>query len=186
MILVHSLRNAAGIACLTVMLASGQALAVGSDSSEPPKPTKTTTECKRGEVWDEKKAKCVKADEKSGLDDDTIYKAARELAYANRYDEAHDLLMLARDRNDPRILNYLGYTSRKLGRYEVGMGYYREAIKRDPDYILARSYMGQALALAGDRKGAEEQLQQIAMRGGRDSWAYESLDNFLKTGRTTY
>ncbi|OYW48869.1 MAG: hypothetical protein B7Z31_14835, partial [Rhodobacterales bacterium 12-65-15] len=59
------------------------AFAAGSDDSEPPKPTETTTECARGEVWDEKTRTCIKA-EGAGLTDDQRFGAVRELAYAGR------------------------------------------------------------------------------------------------------
>jgi tetratricopeptide (TPR) repeat protein len=162
------------------------ALAAGSDSSEPPAPTPTTTKCKKKEVWDEKKRKCIEAKKSSGLSDDTLYAAARELAYAKRYSEAQYMLSLAANQNDPRILNYYGFTTRKLGDVEEGLRYYRAALNIDPDYILARSYMGEALALTGDVEGAKAQLKQIAVRGGRVSYAYRALETVIKTGQPTY
>ncbi len=39
------------------------ALAAGSDDDTPPKPTKTTTECAEGTVWDEAKKDCVNPQE---------------------------------------------------------------------------------------------------------------------------
>lgn len=153
----------------------------GGGGGGAPAPTPTTQNCKNGEIWDKKKKKCVKA--QSGLfDDDTLYEAARELAYAERYDEAIDILMLAADKNDPRILNYLGFSNRNAGRIEVGLGYYREALKRDPDYVLARSYMGQALVLIGDRVGAAVQLAEIEKRAGKDNWSYEALAAAIDKG----
>lgn len=156
-------------------------LAAGGGGGGTPMPTPTTEKCKKGEVWNAKKKKCVKA--QAGLtDDDELYEAARELAYAERYDEAIHMLELAANRDDPRILNYLGFSHRNAGRIEVGLGYYREAISRDPDYVLARSYMGQALVQIGDRVGAAVQLAEIEKRAGRDNWPYESLASSLATG----
>ncbi len=171
------------VACAFILPSA--ALAAG-ESSEPPKPTETTTKCKKNEVWDKKKSKCVEAKKSSGLDDDTIYSAARELAYAGRYGEAQNLLALAADQNDPRILNYWGFTSRKMGKIERGMRFYTAALKADPDYILARSYMGEALALSGDIEGAKVQLAEIERRGGDDTHAYRALESVLKTGRPSY
>src|SRR5438309_8935373 len=40
--------------------------------------TQTTTQCKKGEVWDKKKQKCV-APQEGMLDDDSIYEAGHDL-----------------------------------------------------------------------------------------------------------
>ncbi len=155
------------------------------DSSSVVTPT-----CKRGFVWSNRRKKCVetsklkKADKSnkdkkaakkkrkwwfqrdSYLDDDNIYQAARDLAYNRRYDEAIDVLRLAENQNDPRILNYLGYSTRKLGRVEEGLSYYRAALKADPDYTLVREYMGEAFLMLGKVHKAREQLTEIEKRCG--------------------
>lgn len=166
--------------------ASLQAFAAGSESDEtaPPPKTKTTTQCKDGKVWDKDKKECVKP-QKSGFNDDELFQAAREFAYAGQYDNAITVLKLARNQDDPRILNYLGYSNRKAGRMELGMNYYRKALQRDENYILARSYMGQALLEQGDVQAARVQLVEIRDRGGENSWAYRSLQQSLK-GQITY
>ncbi len=66
-----------------------------------------TVECKTGEVYDKVQKKCVPADQ-GKLDDDSIYETGRDLAMKGRYDEAINILTLAADKTDPRILNYLG------------------------------------------------------------------------------
>lgn len=155
-----------------------------TDETAPPPKTETTTKCKDGQVWDKKKKECVKADQ-SGFNDDDLYKAAREFAYAEQYDNAIHVLQLAKNQNDPRILNYLGYSNRKAGRMELGMSFYKKALQADENYILARSYMGQALIQQGDIKAAKVQLVEIRDRGGEDSWAYRSLLKALN-GYSTY
>lgn len=154
-----------------------------SDGTSPPEKTKTTTECKNGQVWDKQKNKCVDA-KKSSLDDDTLFNAARELAYAGQYENAITLLQLAKNQNDPRILNYLGYSNRKAGRMEIGMKYYQKALAVDANYILARSYMGQALLEQGNVVAAREQLIEIRDRGGENTWAYKALEQSLGGTRT--
>jgi tetratricopeptide (TPR) repeat protein len=154
--------------------AASLTMAAGSDSSTPPKSTKTTTECKNAQVWDEKTQTCVNAQE-SSLSDDLRYDAARELAYAGQYENALIILATAEDQNDPRILNYKGFANRKAGRMDLGMQYYEAALERNPDYNLARSYMGQALLQQGDLPGAQAQLREIRQRGGMNTWAFASL-----------
>lgn len=161
----------------------GQANAAGSDSSEPPKPTETTQKCKDGQMWDKDTKTCVSA-QQGMFDDDTLYDAARELAYDDQYENAIDLLQLASNSDDPRILNYLGFSNRKAGRMDVGMGYYKEALKRDPDYILARSYMGQAYLQQNQRNAARDQLLEIEARGGKGTWAHTALVMAMKNAST--
>ena len=152
--------------------------AVGSESSEPPETTKTSTDCKKGQVWDKKKKACLDVKSEAVTDDDR-YHAARELAYNGQYDRAMDVLASAENQNDPRILNYYGFTNRKLGNDDLAMKYYQAALAIDPDYILARSYMGQGLAAKGDIVGAVEQLEEIRLRSGTETWAYASLEKAI-------
>lgn len=172
-------------ATLATILATGAALAAGSDDTAPPKPTETTEVCEGGQVWDDKAKTCVTPEE-GAMSDDTLYRAARELAYDGQYENALKVLAVAADPMDPRILNYKGFASRKAGRAEEGMAYYEAALAIDPDYVLARSYMGQALMAEGDILGARDQLVEIEARGGRDSWAYAALEQALFGEETTW
>jgi Flp pilus assembly protein TadD len=166
------------IAAIAATSISFGAFAAGSDSTKPPVRTQTTEHCKNGQIWDKKKGKCV--DPQSGsLSDDDLYEAARELAYDGQYENALKVLNFAANQNDPRILNYKGFANRKAGRVAEGMVYYKAALRIDPDYILARSYMGQALIADGDIVGAKAQLEEIEKRGGEDTWAYASLERAL-------
>lgn len=143
-----------------------------------------STQCKKGEVWDKKKQKCVPP--KYGmLDDDNIYEAGHDLAMAGRYDEAIAVLSLAANKQDPRILNYLGYSHRHSGRVTVGLGYYEEALRLNPDYTLVREYLGEAHLQIGDLAGAQEQLREIEKRTGKGSREYgmlsEQIDHFMRS-----
>lgn len=173
-------------AAILIGLAGGAAFAAGSedDETKPPPKTETTTKCADGKVWDKDKKECVEA-AKSGFNDDQLFQAAREFAYADQYENAIRILQLARNQSDPRILNYLGYANRKAGRMELGMSYYRKALQADENYILARSYMGQALLQQGDVQGARVQLVEIRDRGGENTWAFRSLLQSLN-GYKTY
>lgn len=183
--MIHKFALAAATTLIAIPLVTAPVIAAGGGGgggTPPPTPVK---KCPKGEVLKKNKLtgkkECKKVE--AGITtDDELYEAARALAYAEQYDEAIVLLELASNRNDPRILNYLGFSHRNAGRFEVGMGYYQEALKRDPDYVLARSYMGQALLQNGDRVGATVQLVEIEKRAGKDNWPYESLASALATG----
>jgi tetratricopeptide (TPR) repeat protein len=159
------------------------AFAAGSDDTEPPAPTETTTECAKGEVWDEKTKACIKADEQS-LNDDQRYGAVRELAYAGRADEALAILATMTEGDTPRVLTYQGFLLRQTGRIEEGIAAYERAIALDAGNILARSYYGQLLVQMNETEMAELQLAAIRMHGGGGTWAERSLATAIETGVT--
>jgi tetratricopeptide (TPR) repeat protein len=131
-------------------------------------------ECTGGKVWDKAQQKCV--DPKQGkVNDDDIYETGRALAMTGRYGEAIQILALAEDKTDPRILNYLGYSHRKQGRVLVGLGYYEEALRNNPDYTLVREYMGEAHLQLGDVAAARQQLDEIGKRCGTGCAEYAEL-----------
>jgi len=142
----------------------------------------TGNNCTNGKVWDKKTSKCVP--QQSGIDDDTLYEYGRDLALAGRYDEAIKVLSLATDKTDARILNYLGYAHRKSGRVLVGVGYYQEALRNDPDYTLVREYLGEAHLQLGDVAAARAELGEIKKRCGTGCEEYVELaaqiDAFVK------
>lgn len=156
------------IANVTVALAAGG----GSTGA------REVVECREGLVYDERTKKCVPADEQS-LDDRQRLENGIALAYADRFDEAVNVLTMIEDKNDPQVLNYLGYATRNAGDLETGLGWYRKALALDPDYTLARSYMGQALLVAGDRRAAMEQLAEIEKRDGATGEPYTQLATAL-------
>ena len=139
--------------------------------------------CPQGKVLDKKTNKCVPA-ARGAVDDDSLYETGRNLALAGRYDEAIKILTLAEDKTDPRILNYLGYSHRKSGRVLVGLGYYQEALRNDPNYTLVREYMGEAYLQIGDVAAARGQLSEIEKRCGTGCREYtlltKQIDDYLK------
>lgn len=138
----------------------------------------TVTKCKGGKVWDKKQKKCV-APKQGMLDDDSIYEAGRDLAMAGRYGEAITVLGYVANKTDPRVLNYLGYSHRKSGRIQVGLGYYEEALRINPNYVLAREYLGEAYLTLGDRASAQNQLDEIYKRCGKGCREYSLLSQEL-------
>jgi tetratricopeptide (TPR) repeat protein len=151
----------------------GPAFSAGGAGSGDSDPVPT---CKKGKVWDKKQKKCV-AQQQGMLDDDSIYETGRALAFQGRYNEAITILTLAADKTDPRILNYLGYSHRKAGRVLVGLGYYEEALRNNPDYTLVREYMGEAHLQIGDVAAAKAQLDEIEKRCGTTCSEYVQLSS---------
>ena len=172
------------ILAAALALAPQFAFAAGSDSSEPPKPTETSTDCAKGEVWDEKTSTCIKA-ESNLLNNDQRFGAVRELAYAGRPDEAMAILATMTEGETARVMTYQGFLLRQTGRVEDGIVAYERAIALDGGNILARSYYGQLLVQMNEMKLATLQLAAIRMHGGGGTWADRALSDAITTGVTT-
>ena len=156
------------------LLAAIPAYSAGGGGSDD-----TVVKCRKGHVWDKIQKKCVEP--KQGLlDDESIYEAGQALARAERYDEAIAVLSLASNKSDPRILNFLGFSHRKQGRLIVGIGYYEEAIRIDPNYALVREYYGEAHLQRGDLAAAKEQLVVIETLCGTACEEYLDLSGEIK------
>ncbi len=168
---------------LIATLVPATVFAAGGDSTSAPKPSETTTTCSDGQIWDTGSQSCV--DVKSDLlNDDTLYGAVREFAYAGQYDHAQAALAQMSDPKDDRVLTYMGFTTRKMGDVPGGMAFYQQAIAQNPGNILARSYMGQALVEQGNLADAKDQLSAIQEAGGKGTWAETSLSQAILTGKT--
>ena len=117
--------------------------------------------CIKGRIWNTEKRRCIKEEESSSLDQDSIYYYGRDLAMAGQYQNALRILYLAPDQNDPRVLNYLGFSNRKLGNMDKALNYYHAAVANNPNYSLVREYLGEAYIQLGQLEKAREQLSQI-------------------------
>jgi tetratricopeptide (TPR) repeat protein len=90
----------------------------------------------------------------------------RVLAKAGQYEWALQVLAAIQNQNDPRVLNYTGYSNRKAGRLEIGITYYHKALAIDPNFVLAREYLGEGYVAAGRVDLAQIQLSEIKNRAG--------------------
>jgi len=133
-----------------------------------------TPTCPRGEVYDAGRMKCVK--QQAGvLPDEALADYAYALAKAERFDESLEVLNLLVNPNTPKALNYRGYATRKLGRIDEGIGFYRQAVALDPGYASVREYLGEAYVIKGDVASAQEQLQAIERICGTGCEEYQDL-----------
>ncbi len=112
--------------------------------------------------------------EKPGLDDAQLYYAGYWLAMGGSYQEALGYLRQARD-PDARILTYTGFATRKLGDIEGALPFYKRALAMNPDYTVARSYMGEAFLDLGEPEKAREQLAEVEKRCGTACVEYANL-----------
>jgi tetratricopeptide (TPR) repeat protein len=152
--------------CLSAV---GPALADGGGSDRS-----NTTTCSKGEVWDSRNQKCVKA-ENGVLPDQALTDYAYALVKAGRYGEALAVLDLLKNPNTPVALNYRGYATRKLGRIDEGISYYLKSVALDPHYAQVREYLGEAYLVKGDMARAKAELQAIKQICGSVCEEYEHL-----------
>ena len=106
-----------------------------------------------GKYWEKKANKFLKKGNSS--------KAEKNLAKAEKKYEKAFKLFLASDKEKPNnadTLNYLGFTSRKLGNFEEAERYYLSGLEIKPNHKRINQYLGE-LYLNTDRKNkAIEQL----------------------------
>lgn len=143
--------------------------------------------CKKGEVAKKVKQsgifvrKCLPV-ESGILPDGDLYEQGRLLAKAGEYEWALQVLAAIENQNDPRVLNYTGYSNRKAGRLEIGISYYRKALAIDPNFVLAREYLGEGYVAAGRIDLARLELKEIMNRAGTGSEEYQDLSKAITAG----
>ena len=133
------------LSILTILiLTSSTVLAAGSssDNSQP-------------KVSDYKKAvkliKSAKKYESDGKND----KAEK------KYKQAQKLLLKSNDKkpNNADTLNYLGFTTRKLGDFKNGEKYYLQGLAIEPNHIGINEYLGELYVVTNRMDLAKERLQ---------------------------
>ncbi len=89
------------------------------------------------------------------------YQQARQLIIDGQY-EAGIAGMRALGYDDhPEVANYIGYASRKLGRYEDAKVWYERALASDPNHTRTWQYYGMWQLEQGNMLKAEDYLQKI-------------------------
>ena len=162
-----------GAALGLCLMSSGPAFADGGGGGGGgASPDKIT--CPPGEVFDARSNGCVKQ-RSEVLPDKALTDYAYALAKEERYAEALDVLNLLKNKNTPEALNYRGYATRKLGRVDEGIKYYRQSVAMDPRYAQVREYLGEAYVVKGDMGNAKAQLRAIEGICGTDCAQYKHL-----------
>jgi tetratricopeptide (TPR) repeat protein len=108
-----------------------------------------------------------------------VYDLAVRFAGNGGYREAIVLLNALKRDDDPRVLNYLGYATRKSGDAERAIGFYEKALSLEPDFTQARQYLGEAWLQLGQPDKAKEQLAAIEARCGKECRDYRDLEQAI-------
>ena len=91
---------------------------------------------------------------------ETDFQKAEYYIKGDKCEEAIPLLqgVVADNPRDADAWNYLGFCSRKMGKYQEALGYYQKALAIAPRHKGAHEYLGELYLLMGDLAKAEEQL----------------------------
>jgi tetratricopeptide (TPR) repeat protein len=91
------------------------------------------------------------------------YAEAVGLINQERFVEAFAALERTQEAVGPHadVLNYMGFTSRKLRRLDAALGYYREALRLDPNHLGATEYLGELYIQMGELDRARTQLARL-------------------------
>ena len=78
-----------------------------------------------------------------------------------RYEKAQKLLIQSNDKfpNKADTLNYLGFTTRKLGDYENGEKYYLQGLEIEPNHVGINEYLGELYVATNRLNLAKERLK---------------------------
>ena len=78
-----------------------------------------------------------------------------------RYEKAQKLLLKSNSKkpNQADTLNYLGFTTRKLGDYENGEKYYLQGLKIEPNHVGINEYLGELYVATNRLSLAKERLK---------------------------
>ena len=90
------------------------------------------------------------------------YEAKGKLEKAKkRYAKAQKLLLKSNSKkpNQADTLNYLGFTTRKLGDYENGEKYYLQGLAIEPNHIGINEYLGELYVATNRLNLAKERLK---------------------------
>ena len=90
------------------------------------------------------------------------YEKKDKIKKANKsYEKALKLLIKSNKKkpNNPDTLNYLGFTTRKLGDYENGEKFYLEGLAIEPNHVGINEYLGELYVFTNRISLAKERLK---------------------------
>jgi tetratricopeptide (TPR) repeat protein len=151
-------------------------------------PPKTQTKAPTTDTKAAKKKKAPKKeDKKSEHQFIDGYKAAHAMIYKrHEYVAAIDKLKSLGHDDNADVANLIGYSSRKLGRYDDSKLWYERALAADPAHTVTWSYYGMWHAEQGNKLKAKEYLTKVAsLCGNTTCREYKMLKNVID-GTGTY
>jgi len=156
------------------------ALAVDSPSPMADKPKAETSS--KAKAAKKKKSPKEKKSEQQFIDG---YKAAHAMIYKRHdYTAGIDKLKSLGHDDNADVANLIGYSSRKLGRYEDSKLWYERALAADPAHARTWSYYGMWHAEQGNLLKARDYLAKVESLCGTKCREYTELKGVIAGTRT--
>ena len=117
----------------------------------------------------------------------SFVKRAGKLEKKDKIDKANKLYTQAfeklekaysKDKKNPDILNYMGYTSRKIGNFEEAEKYYLRGLEIDPNHNGINEYLGELYVQTNKIDKANERLAVLKNCNCKE---YGELELIIKT-----
>lgn len=173
------------IAALFGYTVAGPTSTTAMDTNTPSPPTQTQKPTSAPKSTDGKKKRAPKKeDKKSEQEFYDGYKAAHAMIYQGG-DYANGIAMLrSLDQDDhPDVANLIGFSSRKLGRYDDARHWYEKALAANPNHTLTWSYYGMWHAEQGNMLKARDHLTKVASICGTECREYVILKEVIEGTR---
>ena len=114
------------------------------------------------------------------------YQHARALIMDGQYEAGIAAMHALGHDDNPEIANFIGYASRKLGRYEDSKFWYEKALAADPNHVRTWSYYGMWHAEQGNLLMAKDYLEKVRLIcGNTECEEYQKLKGVIE-GTVTY
>jgi tetratricopeptide (TPR) repeat protein len=178
------LAQAASAVLLALALSVGPALAASDTGRErfPPDSPPYPQEQKN----DKKGAQKKKKEQKSQQELRDGYDRARALITDGHYEAGIAAMRALGHDDNPEVANFIGYASRKLGRYEDSKFWYEKALAADPNHVRTWSYYGMWHAEQGNMLMAQDFLKKVQLIcGNTECDEYVKLKGVIE-GTHTY
>ena len=163
-------------------LGVGAALAAGEP--DPPgarNPGPAQQQKPAGQQQGQKKKK----DQKSEQQFRDGYRLAYALVQAGQYEAAFAAFKDLDAEDTPDVANYLGYTARKLGDYDLSKYWYERALANDPKHVRTWQYYGMWQVEQGNMLKAADFLENIRLICGTGCKEYKDLKGGME-GTVSY
>ena len=169
-------------AALALIALPPAASAVDTNTPTRGEPAQQSSQSAKPAKASKKKSKKEKKSEQQFIDG---YRAAHALIYKRHaYAAGIDKLKSLGKDDHPEVANLIGYSSRKLGRYEDSKPGYERALAADPNHSRTWSYYGMWHAEQGNLLKAREHLTKVAALCGTTCRDYTELKGVIEGTRT--
>jgi len=173
---------AAAAALFSFAVSAGPALAAEDSGSRfPPPPTdQKGQKNQKGQQGQQKKKKQNQGELREQ------YQRARALIMDGRYEAGIAAMHALGHDDNPEVANFIGYASRKLGRYEDSKFWYEKALAADANHVRTWSYYGMWHAEQGNLLMAQDYLEKVRLIcGNTECEEYTKLKGVIE-GTATY